>query len=360
MAGGDQSYLLQVTRRAMAADFQVLLNAGEYGRGPDLAPLRRRTCWSRWNSRCRFTDRPAGSSFCLNARAFLAPQRVELRLFYLLRRAVDLHRQTFGAFEITAGPLARVLGFHQRQGRRPTDAEIVAAQSGGSQHLQLNEGLLQVQYLRKGLEINLGGIGKGFALDRCGSVGERGIESFLVQGGLSSVAARGMCGAGKATAARWSGDIPWPPAMHRRLAAPRRRFRDFRVRQPVLLFHEGKRYGHILDPRNGYPADQVHSASVIADNAANRRAGSQPFYIMGPRPRTTIVEPIPRSPGCWCARRDATAASKSCGSISTIRHELRSRPPSFASWKWGRFTPVGPVADRGVRESQARRRAGKF
>ncbi len=212
MAGGDQSYLLQVTRRAMAADFQVLLNAGEYGRGPDravealdlLEPLEQQMS----------VYRPSSEISRLNARAFLAPQRVELRLFYLLQRAVNLHRQTFGAFEITAGPLARVWGFHQRQGRRPTDAEIVAAQAlVGSQHLQLNEGLLQVQYLRKGLEINLGGIGKGFALDRCADLlGERGIESFLVQGGLSSVAARGTRRAGKATAGASGRRIPWPPA----------------------------------------------------------------------------------------------------------------------------------------------------
>ena len=96
------------------------------------------------------------------------PVQVEPRLFDLLARAVEINRQTGGAYDITAGRLLRLWGFTQRAGKLPTELEIDRAlQFVGSRHITLDASQHTVKFGAVGIEINLGSIGKGYALDRC-------------------------------------------------------------------------------------------------------------------------------------------------------------------------------------------------
>ena len=104
-------------------------------------------------------------------------------------------RQTQGAFDIATGALIKAWGFYRRQGRVPTPAERAAAMGRtGTRFLALDRGRRTVRYLRQGLEINLGGIGKGYALDRAAELIARdwGVSSALLHGGSSSVRAIGI------------------------------------------------------------------------------------------------------------------------------------------------------------------------
>src|SRR5437867_5668173 len=110
-------------------------------------------------------------------------------LFVLCKR---LHRKTDGAFDITSGPLTRCWGFLRREGRLPTTAEIEKARSRvGSNKLQLEETLRTIRFSQQGVEINLGSIGKGYALDCAASLISHKIRAALLNAGSSSMRAIG-------------------------------------------------------------------------------------------------------------------------------------------------------------------------
>src|SRR5439155_3825166 len=107
----------------------------------------------------------------LNRLAARAPVPVESGLFDLLLLAAHITEQTGGAFDITAGPLIKAWGFFRREGRVPGDAELAAAMDRvGMRHVTLDPQRRAVRYLRLGVEINLGSIGKGYGLDCVGEL----------------------------------------------------------------------------------------------------------------------------------------------------------------------------------------------
>jgi len=153
--------------------------------------------------------------------------------------------------------------------------------------------------------LNLGAIGKGYALDRAAdALTAGGVGDFLIHGGNSSVLARGgrisdfrfqisnledtvranseICNL-KSEIASWSVALRHPLKPDVRLA-------EFTLANQALgtsgsgtqfFHHQGKRYGHIIDPRSGWPAEQVLSATVIAPTAERADALSTAFYVMG-------------------------------------------------------------------------------
>ncbi len=186
-----RDYLLQVGRRAMACDFHVFLNAGQHAGAVEAATealdlvqcLEDQLTIYRPQSEVSVINRDAGDRACV----------VEPRLFELLCRCVDWSRATGGAYDITAGPLVKVWGFHTRTGRFPAAEQVSEAlQRVGSQHLELDRDQRTIRFGRPGMELNLGSVGKGYALDRCAEILEAaGVRDFLIHGGHSSILARG-------------------------------------------------------------------------------------------------------------------------------------------------------------------------
>ena len=161
-----RSFVVQMGRRAMACEFEVLFSAGDEGVLAELAIEALDLVDQLEDQLTVYRDHSEISR--LNAKAASEPVVVEPQLFGLLQRAVQLYDATDGAFDITAGPLVKAWGFYRRQGRIPSATEIDhALQRVGSQWLELNPCEMSVLFRREGLEINLGGIGKGYALDRC-------------------------------------------------------------------------------------------------------------------------------------------------------------------------------------------------
>jgi thiamine biosynthesis lipoprotein len=240
----------------------------------------------------------------INRRAASQAVPIEPKLFDLLARAADLYETTGGAFDVTAGPLSKVWGFYRRQGSMPDAAEVAAALAlVGSRKLQLDRARRTIRFEQAGMELNLGAIGKGYALDRAGeSLLDAGVCSFAIHGGNSSViaqgnrqsAARGARNAERedestASSRALKSDVGWTVALRHPLK-PDSRLAQFRLRNQALgtsgsgtqFFHyQGKRYGHILDPRTGWPADRVLSATVIAPTAELADALSTALYVLG-------------------------------------------------------------------------------
>lgn len=204
---------------------------------------------------------------------------VEKGLYELLQLSVRLCEETEGAFDITAGALIKAWGFFRGPRRVPsasTLADVLART--GCKHMVLRDEDRSVQYLCRGLEINLGAIGKGYALDRVAALLEE-IPAVLLHGGYSSVYAKGCADDPRG----WQVGIthPYDPGCRigtvwlrdRALGTSAASFQSFE--------HQGKFFGHILDPRTGWPASRIASASVLAPTSAEADALSTAFFIGG-------------------------------------------------------------------------------
>ena len=274
---------MQMRRRAMACDFELLFNAGEYEQATEVG-LEAFDLIEALEAQLT-VYRDTSEVMHLNRTAYAAAQPVETRLFALLQQAIELHRETGGAYDITSGPLTKAWGFYRRAGAVPDAATLAEAlECVGSQHLELNSAAETVRFLRPGMEINLGSIGKGYALDRAGEwLRAAGVGDFLWHGGQSSVLARGRSVANGPDDRGWVVGVRHPLGSDRRLAEIRLCDRALATSGSSVQFfrHEGCRYGHILDPRTGWPAEGVFSATVVAPTAAVADALSTAFYVAG-------------------------------------------------------------------------------
>ena len=204
---------------------------------------------------------------------------VDAELFALLQRCATLHGDTAGAFDISSTPLSRCWGFLRRQGRVPAEDDINRARAlVGMNRVTLDAVTRSVSFGEPGMALNLNAIGKGYALDRMAAVlRRRAVGHALVSAGGSSIFALGGRDGG------WPVDIRSPLVSRSTLA--RVRLRDCALGTSgageQFVIADGRRYGHVIDPRTGWPARGVVSATVITTDAADADALSTAFLIGG-------------------------------------------------------------------------------
>jgi FAD:protein FMN transferase len=214
----------------------------------------------------------------INREAAAAPARASEELFALLTRCQTLHAETEGAFDITSTPLSRRWGFLNSKGLQPSACDVDRpATVVGMNRVRLDPVMRTVSFAAAGVELNLGAIGKGHAVDRLGVLlRRRGVTRALVSAGGSSVLAVGGDDSG------WTVDLT-SPQLDRRIA--RLRIQDAALgtsgagEQYVVA--DGVRHGHVFDPRTGRPSCGVLSASVVARDAENADALSTAFLVGG-------------------------------------------------------------------------------
>ena len=150
----------------------------------------------------------------------------------------------------------------------------------GSEQILLDRKDRTIRFAQRGVEINLGSIGKGYALDRIAASMRGRVESALLNAGASSICA---LGAGERGQNGWRVGVRDPRSRNQRLAMLR--LRDCALStsgsEEQFFEHEGKRYGHIIDPRTGRPSQSVVSVSVVAHSAAVSDALATAFYVGG-------------------------------------------------------------------------------
>lgn len=216
----------------------------------------------------------------VNAHAAQRPIKVSDELFDLFSLCVQLYRQTEGAFDITSGPLTRCWGFLRRQGRLPAETEIDRARAVvGSDKLRLDSAANTIQFSQPGVELNLGSIGKGYALDRAATLISRNIRNVLLNAGASSMRAVGSGEDGRG----WVVGLRHPRSRFKRLGVLR--LRDCALstsgNEEQFFEHGNRRFSHIIDPRSGWPAECVTSVSVVAPNGALSDALATAFFVGG-------------------------------------------------------------------------------
>ena len=209
--------------------------------------------------------------------------KVSWSTFRLIQRALRWSDLTEGAFDITAGPLVEAWGFLKRQGRKPNRQEIEDAKNRvGFQNIELDDARQTIAFRRPNMAINLGAIGKGFALDRiAGRFREQGINHFLLHGGNSSVIAGGDQDPGSGEG--WAVGIAHPTKPKRRLAGLWLRDEALGTSGSGKQFfhHRGQRYGHVIDPRSGYPSGDLQALTNISRSATDADACATGMFVAG-------------------------------------------------------------------------------
>jgi thiamine biosynthesis lipoprotein len=228
----------------------------------------------------------------VNREAGGGPVEVSEELFHLLEACREYSRASDGAFDITVGPLMKVWGFYKGSGRLPHKAEVLAAlKRVGWRRVILDAKSRTVRFDRKGVEIDPGGIGKGYAVDRMVQVlKQHGIASALVTGGGSSIYGLGA----PATEPRgWKIEIRHPKSPSRIVETLYLKDRSLSTSGTYEKFFraEGRVWSHIMDPRTGYPAGGMLAASVLAPRTIDSEAWTKPVFING---RRWAAEHIPQ------------------------------------------------------------------
>jgi thiamine biosynthesis lipoprotein len=218
----------------------------------------------------------------VNGEAATRPVAVSSELFALLADCVHYSVESDGAFDITVGPLMRVWGFYNGEGNLPKRHEVVASlRHVGYRHIQLDPAARTVRFAVPGLELDPGGIGKGYAVDRmAGVLAARGVDIALISASGSTIYGRG---------APPEEPRGWPitirgPGDREAVAAPVF-LKDMALstsgNSEKFFWANGRTYAHLIDPRTGYPARGVASVSVVAPRAIDSEAWTKPYFING-------------------------------------------------------------------------------
>jgi thiamine biosynthesis lipoprotein len=218
----------------------------------------------------------------LNARAAHEAVTTDPELYALLARSLAFSRLTGGAFDISVGSLMAAWGFFRGQGHYPTvDALAHARAQTGWRNVLLDPEQRTVRYLVPGLQLDAGAIGKGYALDRVAELLRTlGVSRALIGSGASSYIALGAP-PGKAG---WLIHVHDPLDEARIVSSVTLHDRSLSTSGSLQKFFEldGRRYGHIMDPRTGAPVAGRLQVTVITANATDSDALATALFVLGP------------------------------------------------------------------------------
>jgi thiamine biosynthesis lipoprotein len=225
----------------------------------------------------------------INREAAEHPVPAGEELYDLVVRSLDMSVLTRGAFDITFDSVGQHYDF--RAHLRP-DAETTAreAQLIDYRLVQVNESDHSIRFLRPGVRINLGGIAKGYAVERGAHIlVERGVRHAIVTAGGDT---------------RLVGDRrgqPWVVGIRH----PREEGK-VALRLPLeneaistsgdyerFFIEDGKRYHHIISPATGEPATGVHSVTIVGPDAVITDALSTSVFVMGVEQGLELIATLP-------------------------------------------------------------------
>jgi thiamine biosynthesis lipoprotein len=222
----------------------------------------------------------------VNARAAQGPVKISKELFDLLTTALEYSRLTDGAFDITYASVGFMYDFRARH--HPDDKQIAAALPAVNyRHVLLDRATSSVRFSQAGVRIDLGGIAKGYAVDRGIAILQRaGIKHALVSAGGDSRIIGDRFGK------PWIVGIRHPD--HKDQIIARLPLVDTAISTSgdyERYFDEnGVRYHHIIDPRTGHSASAVRSATVLAPTATRTDGLSKTAFVLGAEAAIKIYE----------------------------------------------------------------------
>lgn len=257
----------------------------------------------------------------LNAAAGKQPVPVHDDTLAVLDVAHDAGATTGGKFDITFGALADIWRFDHDQDNVIPSREAIAARVPLIDYtaVQVDHQAKTAFIARPGMRIHLGGIGKGYAIDRAVDLLRRdGFDNFLLQSGGD------MYVAGTNNGTPWTLGIADPRGRHDAFAALALRDRTFSTSGDYERFFmkDGVRYHHLIDPDRGEPARGCRSVTIVADRAVVADVLSTGVFIMGPADGMALIERLPEVEGVIVTSTNEVLISSGLRD----RVELRGRP----------------------------------
>jgi thiamine biosynthesis lipoprotein len=229
----------------------------------------------------------------VNREAARHPVTVEPELFDFITDAMRYNRDSGGAFDITVGPLMKAWGFFRGDGRMPSPEDLAAARRHvGAEHVILNETAKSIRFDDSGVELDLGGIAKGYAVDRVVRLlRDHRISAAVIRAGGSTIYALGSP----------PGRDGWDVMIQDPLN-PQKIARTVRLKDRALSVagsseksfeSSGVRYSHIMDPRTGRPVQGVLSVAVLASSGTAGDALADAFFVLGPAQSQKYLKELP-------------------------------------------------------------------
>ena len=239
----------------------------------------------------------------LNKNASTEPAECNTELASVIEQSLQYSEITDGAFDITIGPLMKKWGFFKKEGRIPGKEELepilesvsyknIIIEEKAIKSLSKDLGTVKTVFFKNpGTQIDLGGIGKGYAVDR--------VTSVLKQNGISSALIN------------FAGNIytfgtpPGKDSWVIGLQHPRESeglLGTFEIKDKAVSTSgdyekfftiEGKRYSHIIDPRTGKPVEGIVSVTIVTDNATRADALSTGVFVLGLEKGMALIEKLP-------------------------------------------------------------------
>jgi len=261
----------------------------------------------------------------INRDAGRTPVAVDAETVFLVEAALDLARLTAGRFDPTVGILRRVWDF--KGARVPSEDEVAALLPlVGADAVSVRDGTVFLR--RAGMEIDLGGVGKEYAVDRAAEILAReGVESAIVNfaGDVRTIGSRGD-------------GRPWNIGV----ADPRDRGRcRFAVRAvggtgvatsgdyERGFVRDGIRYHHILDARTGWPARGVSSVTVVAASAFRAGRFATAAFLLGAEPGLELLEDEEGVEGALITEEGSLVATAGMALLSDLPGSLFAALPSL-------------------------------
>lgn len=236
--------------------------------------------------------RPTSQVFRINQEAAHGPVRVAPRLFRLLQQARQLWAESGNTFDITVAPLMRCWGLYTREGRVPEPGELAAARAKTGMNLvDLDDARSTVRFTREGVQLDLGSIGKGYAVERAGELlREAGVTSALLHGGTSTVLAIGTPPDkdGWMIALEHPANVKGSQEHTGVLVLPLAKvsLRDESLSVSAVwgksFTAADRSYGHVIDPRTGQPTEGALLSAVVLPSATESDALSTMLLTLGP------------------------------------------------------------------------------
>lgn len=225
----------------------------------------------------------------INAAAFDNAVTTDPETFSFLAQSQHWSEASGGAFDITVGPLMKLWGFYKRQGRVPSQVEIDSTLTRvGYKHIHLNPQGRSIRFSRPGMDLDPGGIGKGFAVDAMVRVlREQGTQAALISAGSSTLYALGH----PPQKSGWLVVVRMPNATHQRIAAITLRDESLSSANcsEKNFTANGILYCHIMDPRTGRPVTGRIHVTVTHASATASDALSNVLFVADPAAAANIL-----------------------------------------------------------------------
>jgi thiamine biosynthesis lipoprotein len=240
----------------------------------------------------------------------------------ILEAAMRISRVSGGAFDVTVGPLVRLWGFHDRRPHLPSGAELAAVRPiVDYRKLLLDTATHTVRFAQTGMELDLGGIAKGFAVElAAGTLRRRGLAGIVDAGGNQYLVGTPP---GKR---QWSVAVKNPAARGQILGVfdTDEGSVSTSADDANFLTTDGRTYGHILDPHTLVPSNAALSATILSKDGTLADAMSKAAFILGPRDGIALIDSMPGMAGVIAYRaEDGTTAVAMSSRLKSTFHPVR-------------------------------------